>query len=346
MAGRRLLDLRSGGLILLLAAGLSAALVIAWLLPVLRSGGHHATGDGRDVESYGFSLDPLRVPRETLVASGVPRDGIPVLDAPAVMTASEVEAEQRESRRKYLVPSDRVLGVELNGAARAYPLRVLSWHEVANDTLGGIAIAVTFSPLCDATAVFERGNRSFGHSGLFSESNLLLYDRGAPVPSLWSQLRAEAVAGPAAARGETLRVVPSEVTTWQSWVRAHPRTTVLRPDPELKKRYRREPYGNYLDRAEPRFPVSGWPPPGPIRPFGRVSATRGPDGRWQVSEKADGVRTDITALWFAWWASHPEMVSPSATPSTRHRSGGPNSRANSSAAAWSTIARTSSPTSN
>ncbi|HUK12917.1 MAG TPA: DUF3179 domain-containing (seleno)protein, partial [Thermoanaerobaculaceae bacterium] len=111
--------------------------------------GSRAIGDGRHVESYGFSLAGLDVDRRLLVASGMPRDGLPALtDPPAWTTAQADAATTRES--KFLVPGDRVIGIRLGGQARAYPLRLLVWHEVVNDTLGGVPVAVTYNPLCDS----------------------------------------------------------------------------------------------------------------------------------------------------------------------------------------------------
>jgi hypothetical protein len=261
----RMFDLRSGGWLVLLAVLLMAAIVWWMVVPVLRSGSR-AVGDGKNPETYGFDLSAFTLPRERLAAAGFPKGGVPALDAPTVMAGGDVAAFNEEHRGKYLVSDDRVVGVVLHGDARAYPVRVLNWHEVINDTLAGVPVAVTYHPLCDSVVVFDRriGDDvvEFTASGLLYNSNQLLFDRreDAAAESLWSQLLARPVAGPAVAAGQRLRVLPSSVAHWQRWLERHPRTTVVRPELELLKRYQRDPYGNYLMTGDLRFPVDPLPP--------------------------------------------------------------------------------------
>ena len=301
------LSFRSGGWVLLLAAVLT--LLAAWplLRPVLRSPGARAIGDGTHVESYGFDLTNLSVSRTGLAASGLPRDGIPTLDRPTVMPGRDV-AQTYRARKKYLVPDDEVIGVVQGGEARAYPLRVLNWHEIVNDVLGGKPIAVTYSPLSDGTAVFDGvldGKAvEFGVSGLLYNSNLVMYDRG--DRSLWSQLRAQAIAGVAV--GTPLRILPCARTRWGAWLAAYPDTTVLRPDPAYAERYRRDPYGNYVVTGRPRFPVDPMPPPETV-PMTRVMAWRASDlAAWQVTPLHESTEPPhaetLYAFWFAWYAVH------------------------------------------
>ncbi|MCZ2401397.1 MAG: DUF3179 domain-containing protein [Phycisphaerae bacterium] len=261
----RRLDFRSGGWVLLLAACLALA-ILAWQLIwfVLPVSGSRAVGDGRDVDSYGFHLDDCLVPRERLVAAGFPKDGLRALLDPPPISTQEMD-EQRLGRGSFLTPADRVIGVEIAGQARAYPLRIMIWHEVANDTLGGLPILVTCNPLCDAAFVFDRRvegeTLEFGVSGLLYNSNLLMFDRrGSPGDeSLWSQMQARAVAGPAARRGAELRLLPCALTTWKEWRSAHPQTDVLRPDPARKQVYKREAYSTYAASPRLQFPVAPLP---------------------------------------------------------------------------------------
>lgn len=260
---------KAGGWVLALAIVLIAAVMLWRVRDMLAGGGERAVGDGRNPATYGFDLSNLKVPEAQFVGSGLPRDGLPVLDFPPLFSPGQVDSTLRSRRSKYLVSGDRVIGVRLNGQARAYPVNVLNWHEVVNDTLGGRPIAVTYSPLCDAAVVFDRrlGSESaelFGHSGLLYNSNLVLYDRRPEHrgESLWSQLQARAIAGPAAAEERALRVVPCALVTWQDWRRSHPETTVLKPDPARMDRYKRNPYVSYYGSDLLRFPTAPLPPEG------------------------------------------------------------------------------------
>jgi hypothetical protein len=269
----RLLDWRSGGWVLV--AGAAVAAVALVLILRSRDAPHGAS-------RVPFDTAPSRVPVERITDTGLGRDGIPALDAPAVMPGAGVASWNEAHRGKYLVSGDRVIGVWIQGAARAYPLRVLAWHEVVNDVLASVPIAVTYHPLSDAIVVLDRRvdgeTLELGTSGLLYESTSLLYDRHAdPVASsLWSPLRAEAVAGPAAARRATLAVLPASVVRWGEWLAFHPDTTVLRPDERFVERYERDPYGNYLKTRTLRFPVAAFPPPGALRPWSPILVTLDP----------------------------------------------------------------------
>jgi len=297
--------LRNGGWILVAGLALTAA-VFAWhTASLLRHRRGAAIGDGRTVASYRFDLAAVTVPRDAIVASGAVKDGVPALTDPAVWTAADLETARRQRRRgKTLLAGDRVIGVTLGGADRAYPLRYLVWHEVVNDTLGGEPIAVTYSPLCDSAAVFRRAvggeTLELGVSGLLHNSNLLLYDRrpGGRGESLWSQLLARAVAGPAAAAGRALDTVPLELTTWGEWLARHPATTLLAPDPRMAANYKREPYGSYFGSDLLHFPVAPLPPAGvPLKT--PLVAVRTGTGFAAVTLPAIAARTDSGGRWTA-----------------------------------------------
>jgi hypothetical protein len=343
----RRLDWRSGGWLLLLTMVLVLAVVVWRVLPLLGKSSR-AIGDGLHVESYGFSLDGLNVPLDLVVAAGFPKDGMPALVDPGVMPGSGVVPLNESRRGKYIVTSDRVVGVVLGGEARAYPVRLLNWHEVINDTLGGIPIAVTYHPLCDSVVVFDRrvGDEvlEFGVSGLLFNSNQLLFDRrlDPAEESLWSQLLGRAVAGPAALAGRTLDVLPMSVARWDRWLALYPETTVIDPDPDLVARYERNPYGNYYLTGQPRFPVEPLPPDGEEKLMQPMVFVETADGSWmhaltaesastgEWSEPLPGVRflaeTDgvtttfvveaepgarvVHSLWFAWYAHHPSSAAP------------------------------------
>ena len=172
---------------------------------------------------------------DLVFAGGPGRDGIPALTRPEVVPASEANFRQ----------TDRILGVELNGKARAYPLLVLWWHEIVNDTLGGEPMLVTYCPLTGSGLAFDpriQGEAgSFGVSGLLFENNLMMFDRS--TESLWPQLLLSAGCGPE--RGTALKRVPLVETTWGEWQAAHPTTTIVTTNTGFQRSYGAYPYGNY-----------------------------------------------------------------------------------------------------
>lgn len=290
------LTLRSGGWVVLVSTVLALG-ALAWgLRSILSRSASHAVGDGKNVASYGFDLSRCLV--SGIVASGLPKDGLHALVRPAVVPAPDVETV---GMRKLLVSSDRVVGVEVDGHARAYPIRILNWHEVVNDTLGGQPIAVTYSPLCDSVVVFDRQVEGetieLGFSGLLHNSNLLMYDRrGDPRrESLWSQLQCRAVAGPLAA--SVLPVLHASLVRWADWRRRHPTTTVINGDPTMEQEYRRDPYASYYGSDRLRFPVSPAPPVGGLPNKAPVVVVK-IEGERRLYTLADiAHRVDRNGLW-------------------------------------------------
>lgn len=253
--------------------GLGAAAVCAltaWqLLRGAEAGRKGRVGDGRDPATYGFALDLPDPLRATLTASGLARDGLHPLDHPPLLTPAGVDSLNAAERGKYLVSTDLVLGVVRDGAARAWPLRVLAWHECANDTVGGEPVLAVWSPLAGSARVFRadrdgRGlQRRFAASGLLAESVPLIYAVDDTL-SLWSPVSGRAVSGPAAAAARDLQDLPSVVCDWASWRARHPGTTVPWPDPEFRKRYKSDPYFAYRHGGRTRFPVAD-PGPEPLK---------------------------------------------------------------------------------
>lgn len=245
----------------------------------------------RSVESYGYDLSNLLLPYDLVAATGRGRYEIRPLTEPRTLTVEEVREVNEQMRGNLLVSADRVVGVVINGEARAYPLRTMNWHEVVNDTVGGVPIAVTYSPLSDSVVVFDRriGEKTllFRHSALLFNSNLLMQDweedDSLHQSSLFSQLQFRAVSGPFA--GEELAVLPMEVTTWGAWTEKFSQTRVIRglEEYEQGKLYGKNPYGPYLHTGQLRFPVSPLPP-GADRDSAlrmqRVVALADAEGRW------------------------------------------------------------------
>ncbi|MEF8808338.1 DUF3179 domain-containing protein [Natronomonas sp.] len=159
----------------------------------------------------------------------LPKDAIPAIDDPAF--AEDWSGLDPEGVDDPTLPADAaVIGVERAGEARAYPLRILDWHEIVNDSLGG-AIAVTYCVLCGSSVVVERlvdGEPTiFGVSGQLWRNDLVMYDRA--TDSRWSQILATAIRGPRT--GDQLTIIPSTLTTWGEWREARPETQVLLPPP-------------------------------------------------------------------------------------------------------------------
>ncbi|MEJ7797875.1 MAG: DUF3179 domain-containing protein, partial [Solirubrobacteraceae bacterium] len=185
---------------------------------------------------------------------GPPRDGIPPIDRPRVAT-------QRQGDR-YLDDREPVMVVQHGAAARAYPLRILVWHEIVNDRLAGRAIAVTYCPLCNSGVVFDRRvdgrELTFGTTGKLRRSDLVMWDR--QTESWWQQFSGEALVG--TMTGRRLRMLASQTLSWQDFKHIYPQGTVLSQDTGFVRDYGRNPYEGYdsnpngqpfaLDRAADR----------------------------------------------------------------------------------------------
>jgi hypothetical protein len=193
----------------------------------------------------GFDLAGATVPSRDIHRGGPPRDGIPAIFNPKFVRADAA---------RNLPATARVLGVMNDGIAKAYPVRILVWHEIVNDWTQRSRLAVTYCPLCGSGMVFAVTDEVFGVSGLLYNSDMLLYDRKSE--SLWSQISASAIAGPRT--GDTLTQVPARHTTWGDWLKAYPETLVLSEDTGYKRmRYSNDlgPYRNYERNQRLLFPV-------------------------------------------------------------------------------------------
>jgi hypothetical protein len=186
------------------------------------------------------------IPLDRIKGGGPPKDGIPSIDNPKF-------AEIQDSR--FMSDSDTVIGLEINGELKAYPIFILVWHEIVNDKVGDTPVSVTYCPLCYTNQVFERiidGQEvEFGTSGKLYNSNLLMYDRY--TESYWSQALGMAVKGELS--GYQLNLVPFDVITWGDWKKLHPDTLVLTTDTGHIRSYATDPYGNYYTEPRIMFPV-------------------------------------------------------------------------------------------
>ncbi len=194
-----------------------------------------------------FSLHS--VPFSEIISGGVPKDGIPPLDSPNFVEPAEAG--------QWLGDREPVISFELNGDARAYPLQILTWHEIVNDQVGGTPVAVTFCPLCNSAIVFDRRlegvTLDFGTSGRLRHSDLIMWDR--QTQSWWQQLTGNAIVGQLT--GRQLDFLPAAIVSWAAFKEAYPQGRVLSRNTGHVRRYGQNPYGGYDDTARPPFLYRG-----------------------------------------------------------------------------------------
>jgi len=196
----------------------------------------------------GFNLQGALIPANEVMQGGPPRDGIPALTNPEFTSAQQADS--------WMNGDDRVLAIERNGIAKAYPIRILNWHELVNDEFNGEPILISYCPLCGTGMSFKAeidgSVKTFGVSGLLYNSDVLMYDR--QTESLWSQLMMKAVSGPL--RGEELEPIAQKHTTWRAWKEEHPNTLVLSKNTGHNRNYSRNPYQGYERTRATYFPTS------------------------------------------------------------------------------------------
>jgi hypothetical protein len=277
----------------------------------------------------GFRIDNALIPVDDIKKGGPPRDGIPSLDNPVFVGADDAT---------YLKSRDRILGISINDVSHAYPIRVLNYHEIVNDVIGGTAVVVTYCPLCGSGTAFEAvmngQSYEFGVSGLLYNSDVLMYDR--ETGSLWSQLMVQAVTGPMT--GTRLQQLPLSHTSWQEWVERYPETRVLSNKTGYSRNYKVDPYPNYGRDGRLFFPVAnsskkyrrkeivmGLEIDGRFKAYPFKELKKGAsrfddefvgeefsieyDSKHQTARavQADGSEIPtIMAFWFAWYAFHPD----------------------------------------
>ncbi|MBI3042303.1 MAG: DUF3179 domain-containing protein [Betaproteobacteria bacterium] len=197
------------------------------------------------------------VPLEEIRSGGPPKDGIPAIDRPRFVTPDEAG--------RWLDRREPVIVFERYGDARAYPLQILMFHEIVNDTVGGAAVAVTFCPLCNASIVFDRVVKGavldFGTTGKLRKSDLVMYDRR--TESWWQQFTGKGIVGRYA--GIELKQLPATITTFADFRKAYPQGRVLSRQTGFSRPYGKNPYRGYdrvgdmpflfSDPVDPRLPA-------------------------------------------------------------------------------------------
>ena len=172
-----------------------------------------------------------------LLSGGPPRDGIPSIDDPQFISP--------DAAAEWLAGNEPVIALEIGDEARAYPLQILTWHEIVNDVVADVPVAVTFCPLCNSAITFDRRldgeTYEFGTSGLLRHSDLVMYDR--TTEGLWQQFTGEAIAGDLA--GRQLTFLASSIVSFADFQEAHPEGVVLSRDTGFNRRYGQNPYVGY-----------------------------------------------------------------------------------------------------
>jgi hypothetical protein len=227
------------------------------------------------------------------MSGGPPKDGIPALSNPKFRKAIT------ETR---IGGTEPVITVEINGDARTYPVRYLTWHEIANDVVGGVPVAVTFCPLCNSGITFDRrvkqGTLTFGVSGKLRNSDMLMYDR--ETETWWQQAIGEAIVGDLL--GTELVQLPTWMESWDEFVARNPEGLVME-EPDFARQYGRNPYVSYDSSTKP-FLYSGENPPHGIPALERV--VRVGDRAWpltRLSKLGTVTENGVSLIWKAGQAS-------------------------------------------
>jgi hypothetical protein len=214
-----------------------------------------SNSDGRSVQLKSVTWDwstnwnKHSISFDELLSGGPPRDGIASIDKPAFINPDEAKA--------WLKDNEPVIALEIEGDARAYPLQILTWHEIVNDTFGDMAVLVTFCPLCNSAIVFDRSLDGtvyeFGTSGLLRYSDLVMYDR--TTESLWQQFTGEAIVGEMT--GKNLTFLPSSIVSFADFRLAYPKGVVLSRETGMDRDYGRNPYVGYDTIGQSPFLFDG-----------------------------------------------------------------------------------------
>ncbi len=283
------------------------------------------------VETFGYGPDtPSLVDYEELYQGCPARDCIPSIDDPKYVSASDAT---------FLGDDELIMGIDINGQQRAYPARIMDYHEIVNDPIAGQPVAVTWCPLCGSGVAFDPRIDGevieFGVSGVLHDSDLVMYDR--KTDTLWQQITGQGIMGPR--KGERLEILPMTMTDWQTWRQAHPETMVLSTDTGVDRDYgdsRR--YDEYEESERLAFPVSNRDltihpksvvfgfeidghklavfedkldeQPSIETPLGdhELTIERRPDGSVKAIDEQGNAHPSIRLFWFAWYNFHPDTA--------------------------------------
>jgi hypothetical protein len=195
--------------------------------------------NGQQLGEFNTNFEKRSIEIEELIDGGPGKDGIPSIDNPGFVS--------QEEAADWLRGREPVISLRINGEAKAYPIQILMWHEIVNDEIGGIPVAVTFCPLCYSAIVFDRRLEGevleFGVTGLLRKSDMVMYDR--TTESFWQQFSGEAIVGDYT--GAFLTIVSSQLISFDQFRETYPNAYVLSRETGHRRNYGENPYAGYDD---------------------------------------------------------------------------------------------------
>ncbi|VAW12971.1 hypothetical protein MNBD_BACTEROID05-944 [hydrothermal vent metagenome] len=277
-----------------------------------------------------FNTQNAIVNLNAFYSGGPQKDGIPALTNPEFVSADQAG---------FLSDNNFVIGIEVDRVAKAYPLKILNWHEVVNDVISQKEVVVSWCPLTHSGLVFDRkvgeDVLTFGVSGMLFNSNVVMYDRNSQ--GLWTQLGNKSLTGKYASK--KLNLIPSKVTMWKNWKKAYPNTLVLSSKTGYFRNYKRDPYQEYHLQEKPMFPLEYIDTRFPLKSFvlgvqvdgevkaysltqlkemkkplkdsisGKSITIRFDENQMlQVIDKDGNEISSVVAYWFAWRAFYPKTL--------------------------------------
>ena len=339
------LTFKGGGWVLVMTAIVLSGFVAWAIAPAIFRLSEHVVGDGRTVESYNFDLSNLALqPEDNHSGHATSETCPPVMHSPEVFTLEKIEARNAVQRDPYLISDDLVVGVTIEGQSRAYPLHVLHVHEIINDVLGEVPIAVTWHWPSGHVAVYSRnvlgGEMQFANSGLAGNGGLLMYNKVDEVggEQLFSTLLGASISGSSV---ELQSVPHGRGRVGKTWSTMQPDTSVIAANDQYKKRYRKgDPKMYFLtdtiyypsspmpqDSDKPKTLVIALPTTGGHLVYSIPALLEVADENGHVHLTIDARPVTITvsksptsaivrdasgnvvpsqrALWFAWYGNHP-----------------------------------------
>jgi len=273
-----------------------------------------------------YLVDPAKI-----LSGGPPKDGIPSIDNPKFVPLLEAD--------RWIEDSELVLAIIYKGVKKVYPLQILVWHEIVNDTIAGDPILITYCPLCGSGIAYRRSLDGeaveFGTTGKLYNSNLVMYDR--KTDTWWTQIDGKAIVGELT--GRELSEISIDTVTWRQWKKGHPDSVVLSRDTGFSRNYGRDPYGSYYEdsflmfpvenddqRIHPKTVIFGIEVEGVYKAYKEQDVIR----KGAFEDSVSGVRvrisrdeagivtfTDLDSgreivkerdFWFAWYAFHPDTL--------------------------------------